>query len=148
MADWHAVIISDSPYLSYCLIFIQLYNFKFYHEEILMENLSSQVCEACRADAPKVSEQELKELLAMIPDWNIEVHNNIMQLEKVFTFKNFLEAISFTNRVGEIAEQEEHHPALLTEWGKVTVTWWSHKIKGLHRNDFIMAAKTDKQFDH
>jgi len=111
-----------------------------------MDSLSKQSCEACRADAPKVSDEELKELLGLIPDWNIEVRDNIMQLEKEFSFNNFVEAIAFTNKVGEIAESEGHHPSLLTEWGKVTVTWWSHKIKGLHRNDFIMAAKTDGQY--
>lgn len=109
----------------------------------MSNNLSQEQCEACRADAPKVSDDELKELLAKIPDWNIEVRDEVMQLEKVFAFKNFVEALEFTNQVGEIAEQEGHHPALLTEWGKVTVTWWSHKIAGLHRNDFIMAARTD-----
>ncbi|MEP0825876.1 MAG: 4a-hydroxytetrahydrobiopterin dehydratase, partial [Nitrososphaera sp.] len=63
--------------------------------------------------------------------------------EKSFAFKDFAEALAFTNRVGAIAEQEGHHPDILTEWGKVTVSWWTHKIKGLHKNDFIMAAKTD-----
>jgi len=82
-------------------------------------------------------------LLGNIPDWNIEVHDGVMQLEKLFTLINFVKALAFTNQVGEIAETEGHHPLLLTEWGKVTVTWWSHKIKGLHRNDFIMAARTD-----
>ncbi|VAX05860.1 Pterin-4-alpha-carbinolamine dehydratase [hydrothermal vent metagenome] len=109
-----------------------------------MSQLSKESCEACRADAPQVSDDELKELLGKIPDWNIEVRDNVMQLEKVFTFNNFVKAIAFTNQVGEVAEAAGHHPSLLTEWGKVTVTWWSHKIKGLHRNDFIMAARTDK----
>ncbi len=62
----------------------------------------------------------------------------------MFKFKDFVQAGAFTNKIAEIAEQEGHHPAILTEWGKVTVTWWTHKIKGLHRNDFIMAAKTDQ----
>ena len=110
------------------------------------QKLSQAQCEACRADAPKVSDDELKELLAHIPDWNIEVRDNIMQLEKIFPFKNFVRALEFTNKVGEIAEQEGHHPALTTEWGKVTITWWSHKIRGLHRNDFIMAARTNDIF--
>ncbi len=109
-----------------------------------MTELTAERCEACRADAPKVSDQELKELIREIPDWSIEVRDGIMQLEKVFAFGNFLDALAFTNKVGEIAEAEGHHPALLTEWGRVTVTWWSHKIRGLHRNDFIMAAKTDR----
>ncbi len=70
----------------------------------------------------------------------------IERLERVFKFRNFAEALAFSNKVGEIAEEEDHHPAILTEWGRVTVTWWTHKIKGLHRNDFIMAAKTDRVY--
>src|SRR5262249_37265726 len=65
------------------------------------------------------------------------------QLERVFHFPSFADALAFTNQIGTLAEAEGHHPALLTEWGRVTVTWWTHKIRGLHRNDFIMAAKTD-----
>ena len=68
---------------------------------------------------------------------------SIARLERVFHFPSFADALAFTNRVGALAEEEGHHPALLTEWGRVTVTWWTHKIRGLHRNDFIMAAKTD-----
>ncbi|MGI0119582.1 4a-hydroxytetrahydrobiopterin dehydratase [Zooshikella sp. RANM57] len=109
-----------------------------------MSDLSSLKCEACQVGAPKVTEEELPKLLAEIPDWNIEVRDGIMQLERVFTFKNFKAALAFTNRVGEIAEEVFHHPSILTEWGQVTVTWWTHKIKGLHKNDFIMAAKTDE----
>jgi 4a-hydroxytetrahydrobiopterin dehydratase len=78
-----------------------------------------------------------------VPDWQIVERDQIKRLERAFKFKNFVEALQFTNRVGELAEEEGHHPALMTEWGRVTVTWWTHKIKGLHRNDFIMAAKTD-----
>ncbi len=109
-----------------------------------MTALTQAHCEACRADAPKVSDDELAELIKQIPDWNIETRDGHMELEKVFLFKNFRHALAFTNAVGEIAEAEGHHPGLLTEWGKVTVTWWSHSIKGLHRNDFIMAARTDE----
>ncbi|MFB8829389.1 4a-hydroxytetrahydrobiopterin dehydratase [Azotobacter sp. CWF10] len=109
-----------------------------------MTALSQAHCEACRADAPKVSEEELAELIRQIPDWNVENRDGILQLEKVFLFRNFAQALAFTNAVGTLAEAEGHHPALLTEWGKVTVTWWSHKIRGLHRNDFIMAARTDE----
>lgn len=109
-----------------------------------MGNLSEQACEACRADAPRVADDELADLIREIPDWTVEVRDDVMQLERVFSFKNFRDAIAFTNRVGELAEEQAHHPALLTEWGKVTVTWWTHKIGGLHRNDFIMAARTDR----
>ncbi|MBK1723155.1 4a-hydroxytetrahydrobiopterin dehydratase [Thiocystis violacea] len=108
-----------------------------------MSELTRETCEACRADAPKVSDEELKTLIADIPDWSIEVREGVMQLEKRFDFPDFVQALAFTNKVGEIAEAEGHHPKLVTEWGSVIVTWWSHKIRGLHRNDFIMAAKTD-----
>lgn len=106
--------------------------------------LSESQCEACRADAPKVSDEELAQLIKLIPDWTPIVVDDVMQLERVYKFKNFKLALEFTNKLGAIAEDEGHHPGILTEWGKVTVTWWSHSIKGLHRNDFVMAAKTDE----
>ena len=108
-----------------------------------MSELSQQHCEACRADAPKISEEELRELMPKIPDWEVIVVDGIMQLSRDFSFSNFVDAMAFSNRVGDIAEEVDHHPAILTEWGKVRVTWWSHKIKGLHKNDLIMAARTD-----
>ena len=111
-----------------------------------MSELASQQCEACRADAPKVSDEELRELMQLIPDWQPLVVEGALQLRREFTFRNFKEALAFTNRLGELAEAEFHHPAILTEWGKVTVSWWTHKIGGLHRNDFIMAARTDQLF--
>ncbi|WP_196159890.1 4a-hydroxytetrahydrobiopterin dehydratase [Reinekea sp. G2M2-21] len=106
-------------------------------------SLAQQQCEACRADAPKVSDQELAELMHQIPDWAPVVVNNVMQLERSYSFKNFRLALEFTNKVGALAEAEGHHPEIVTEWGKVTVRWWTHAINGLHRNDFICAAKTD-----
>lgn len=108
-----------------------------------MTTLTQQSCEACRAGAPQVSDEELRELILQIPEWTAIVVDGIMQLQREFVFKNFKLAMDFSNRVADLAEAEGHHPSLLTEWGKVTVTWWSHSIKGLHRNDFIMAAKTD-----
>lgn len=106
--------------------------------------LSEERCEACRADAPRVSDAELAELIRQIPDWQPIVVDGVMQLQREFDFANFVDALAFTNRIGALAEEAGHHPALLTEWGKVTVRWWSHKIRGLHRNDFILAAKTDR----
>lgn len=111
-----------------------------------MSNLQKEQCEACRAGAPQVSDEEMRELVSAVPDWNFETRDGVLQLERCFTFNNFVEALHFTQQIGTLAEQEGHHPALLTEWGKVTVTWWSHKIGGLHRNDFIMAAKSDTLF--
>jgi 4a-hydroxytetrahydrobiopterin dehydratase len=112
-----------------------------------MDQLKEQSCEACKADAPKVSDAELAELMKQIPDWQPVSEDGILKLRRDFTFKNFALALAFTNKVGELAENEGHHPDLLTQWGKTTVTWWSHKIKGLHKNDFIMAARTDGCFE-
>ena len=108
-----------------------------------MASLTAEKCVACRAGAPQVSAAEIAELQPQIPDWNLEERQGIPQLERIYKFRNFAQALAFTNAVGDLAEEEGHHPALLTEWGRVAVTWWTHKIKGLHRNDFIMAAKTD-----
>lgn len=113
-----------------------------------MDALATMKCVACRKGEPTVTEAEVAELHPQVPDWQIVERDGIRRLERVFKFKNFAEALSFTRRVGEQAEEEGHHPALLTEWGRVTATWWTHKIGGLHRNDFIMAAKTDQVFAH
>ena len=108
-----------------------------------MSDLTQLKCEACRGDSPKVTESETAELKPQIPDWELLERDAIPRLERVFRFRNFIEALAFTNQVGELAESEGHHPAIVTEWGRVTVAWWTHKIRGLHRNDFIMSAKTD-----
>ena len=108
-----------------------------------MNQLSQQLCEACRADAPRVDKAQQVTLLAELNGWRIVEEQGIAQLVKSYSFKNFADAIVFTNKVGELAESIGHHPAILTEWGLVTLRWWTHKIKGLHKNDFIMAAKTD-----
>ena len=109
----------------------------------MMRPLSGERCVACRRDSPRVTAAEIAELRPEIPDWHLLEHDGIARLERVFHVPSFADALAFTNRVGALAEEEGHHPALLTEWGRVTVTWWTHKIRGLHRNDFIMAAKTD-----
>jgi 4a-hydroxytetrahydrobiopterin dehydratase len=108
-----------------------------------MEKLSEQKCEACRTGAPRATSEEIARFRQQIPDWEIVAVCGIEVLSRSFTFRNFAEALAFTNKVGALAEAEGHHPAIFTEWGKVTVQWWTHKINGLHRNDLIMAAKTD-----
>ena len=108
-----------------------------------MSTLSAERCVACRRDSPRVTEAEVADLRRQVPDWHLVERDGIARLERTFEVPTFADALTFTNRVGALAEQEGHHPALLTEWGRVTVTWWTHKIRGLHRNDFIMAAKTD-----
>ncbi len=108
-----------------------------------MEALTKMTCVACRRDAPTVSDAEIADLHPQVPEWELVELDGIRRLRRVFSFEDFARALQFSIKVGEIAEAEGHHPALLTEWGRTTVTWWTHKIKGLHRNDFIMAAKTD-----
>src|SRR3990170_2072044 len=111
-----------------------------------MDDLSQQACVPCRAGEPALGEEEISRLLAQAPGWEVQEVEGVKRLRRIFKFKNFVQALEFTNRVGEIAEAADHHPALLTEWGRVTVTWWTHVIKGLHRNDFIMAAKSDELY--
>ena len=101
----------------------------------------NQKCVACRADAPRVADDELPDLLKLIPDWQPVTVDSVLKLNKVFNFDSYSEAISFTNKIAQMAEEEDHHPAILLEWGRVEVTWWTHKIGGLHKNDFIAAAK-------
>jgi 4a-hydroxytetrahydrobiopterin dehydratase len=112
-----------------------------------MSELSEMRCTACRGDEPTLTDAEIVELLPQLPEWQVVQREGIKRLERVFKFSNFAQALAFTHKVGEQAEEEGHHPALLTEWGRVKVTWWTHKIGGLHRNDFIMAAKTDELFE-
>ena len=106
---------------------------------VAMIELVGQKCEACRKGAPPATEAEIAEFSRQIPEWEIVDRGGIPTLERVFVFRDFAAAMEFANREG-------HHPALLTEWGRVTVTWWTHKIRNLHVNDFVMAAKTDLAF--
>jgi 4a-hydroxytetrahydrobiopterin dehydratase len=111
-----------------------------------MSDLSQMKCVAYRVGELALTETEIAEYHPQVPQWRVVEWEGIQRLERVFQFKDFAQALAFTDKVGALAEAEEHHPALLTEWGRVTVTWWTHKIRGLHRNDFIMAAKTDGQY--
>lgn len=111
-----------------------------------MSQLTSEKCVACRRDSPPVTEAEIQELKPSIPDWELVERSEVQCLERVFKFSDFAGALAFTNQVGALAEAEWHHPSILTEWGRVTVTLWTHKIHALHRNDFIMAAKIDSLY--
>ncbi len=109
-------------------------------DNLIPDNLKS-------ADNHALSINEQNSLLKQLPEWTIIDNHNVNQLQRLFSFRNFVDALEFTNRVAELAEQADHHPALLTEWGKVTVTWWTHRIRGLHINDFIMAGRTDQAYN-
>ena len=101
-------------------------------------------CESCSGDTIALGAEERKLLLTELDGWQMLERDGIPQLEKVYTFKNYKQAWAFADKISQLAEDEFHHPSILLEWGKVTVTWWSHSIKGLHQNDFICAAKCDK----
>ena len=109
-----------------------------------MINLAAGKCVACRAGEPKLTDAEVQDLLTHVHQWEVQEVDGMKRLARSFKFKDFIQALDFTNKIGAIAEEEGHHPLLITEWGRVTVQWWTHIIKGLHKNDFIMAAKTDE----
>ena len=104
-------------------------------------------CEACRSDASRATPEERFLWGQELPHWTVERENGVDHLVRVFTFGNFTQALDFTVRVGQMADQQNHHPSLLTEWGKVTVRWWTHVLGGLHRNDYVCAAKTEQLYD-
>ena len=108
-----------------------------------MSALHEKHCEACQLGAPVVTEEQATELLLSVPSWKREFHDDVEKLEREFHFVDFKDALNFTCEIATLSEQENHHPSILTEWGKVTVCWWTHKIYGLHLNDYIMAAITD-----
>ena len=109
-----------------------------------MTSLSQLKCAACRGGEPTLTDSEIVELHPQVPEWQVKEMDGVKRLERVFKLKNFIEAVDFTNKIAMIAEKEDHHPLIVTEWGRVTIQWWTHKIGGLHQNDFIMAAKTDE----
>jgi 4a-hydroxytetrahydrobiopterin dehydratase len=113
-----------------------------------MSELSQLKCATPRGSEPLLTSAEIYRLQPQIPEWQIKEVEGMQRLERVFKFKNFAQALEFTDKIGALAEQEDHHPLVVLEWGKLTVNWWTHKIGGLHKNDFIMAAKTDEAFTH
>lgn len=111
-----------------------------------MNELAQMHCSTITKDTPMLSQDAVAEYLARLSGWLIILKDGEPRLEKSYTFKDFDQAVNFTDQVAKLAKEEDHHPAILTEWGKVAVTWWTHKIRGLHQNDFIMAAKTEKLY--
>ena len=111
-----------------------------------MVKLAAGKCVACRKGEPPLTDDEIKDLLPQVNEWRVKEVEGMKHLEKTFKFKNFAQALEFTDKVGAIAEEQDHHPLIITEWGKVTLQFWTHMIGGLHKNDFIMAAKTDKLY--
>jgi 4a-hydroxytetrahydrobiopterin dehydratase len=113
-----------------------------------MNELAQTKCSPIDSTSKQLSEDETNQLSKKLSGWLIVKKENEFRLEKSYVFNDFKQAIAFTNHVAQEAEKQVHHPAIMTEWAKVTVSWWTHKVKGLHLNDFIMAAKTDQIFEN
>ena len=111
-----------------------------------MTELAQEKCVPCESDIPPLTTDEIDELKQELPQWQVVEVEGIPRLKRNFEFKNFAKALEFTNAVGEIAENQGHHPLISLTWCEVTVEWWTHNIKGLHKNDFIMAAKTNELY--
>jgi 4a-hydroxytetrahydrobiopterin dehydratase len=108
-----------------------------------MSDLASKTCVPCRGGVPPLKGKELVALQKQVDGWNVVEEHHIT---KAFKFPNFREALKFVNRVGELAEEQAHHPDIFLTWGKVDVTSWTHKIDGLTESDFILAAKIDQLY--
>ncbi|HEV3208063.1 MAG TPA: 4a-hydroxytetrahydrobiopterin dehydratase [Terriglobales bacterium] len=109
----------------------------------MTEKLADQTCVPCRGGVPAVKGVELKQIQQLVPEWKVEKEHHI---SRTFTFPDFKQALDFVNRVGNVAEQQGHHPDILLAWGKAEITLWTHKIDGLTQSDFIMAAKIDQLY--
>ena len=110
----------------------------------MSETLVNKTCTPCRGGIPPLAREQAELLHAQAPDWQLA--DNAHCIERSFRFRNFREALTFVQEVGELAEAEGHHPNINFGWGNATVSLQTKKIKGLHENDFIMAAKIDKIF--
>ncbi len=108
-----------------------------------MSDLAAKACVPCRGGVPPLKGEELAALQRQVDGWNvIEGHH----ITKTFQFLDFREALTFVNRVGELAEEQRHHPDIFLGWGKVEITTWTHKINGLTESDFILGAKIDQLY--
>ena len=108
-------------------------------------SLAAKTCVPCRGGIPPLTEEKAREFAAATPGWTLA--ENGTRLFRRFEFRDFRGAIEFVNRVADLAEQEGHHPDIAIHWNKVELTLWTHKIGGLHENDFILAAKVDRLLD-
>ena len=105
--------------------------------------LEKMSCDRCKVESLTISSNEAKRLIQFVPSWTLKSSELGHTLTRKFMFKTFADAFQFASKVAELADQQDHHPKLVIEWGKVSIFWWTHSVNGLHMNDFIMAAKTD-----
>lgn len=106
--------------------------------------LADQTCIPCKSGTPALPAAAIDRLRAEVPGWEVIEEQGIPRLRREFRFKRYADAVEFTNQVAALAETADHHPAILLEWRRVTVTWWTHTARGLHNNDFIMAARVSQ----
>src|SRR6266487_2820537 len=106
-----------------------------------MAELAERECVPCRGGVPPLKGEEIENLVSQIEGWQVVDEHH---LQKPYRFKDFREALTFVNRVGELAEQQGHHPDICFGWGKADVSIWTHKIDGLTESDFVLAAKIDR----
>jgi 4a-hydroxytetrahydrobiopterin dehydratase len=111
-----------------------------------MSELSQQGCVPCRGSEEPLSREQAESKLSELQGWEIIERGGSPRLRKRYDFPDFRSALAFTERVGEEAEQQGHHPRIVTQWGRVGLDWWTHAIGGLHNNDFIMAARADRLY--
>jgi 4a-hydroxytetrahydrobiopterin dehydratase len=117
-----------------------------FFKENMMAVLAEMKCTVCRAGDTPLDKFEITQYRDQVPDWEIVREDGIDKVRRVFKFNDFASALAFTQAVGDLAEQEGHHPVITLQWGKVSVVWWTHEIRGLHPNDFIMAARSDQAY--
>ncbi|ESS07436.1 MAG: pterin-4-alpha-carbinolamine dehydratase [uncultured archaeon A07HB70] len=109
----------------------------------MSQSFADEPCEACRSDDDPLTEEAYADYLAELDDDVWEVVDD-HHLSATYSFEDFRDALEFTYEIGELAEEEWHHPDIGLEWGEVTVDMWTHKIDGLHKTDFVMAARMDR----
>jgi 4a-hydroxytetrahydrobiopterin dehydratase len=111
-----------------------------------MSDLANLTCVPCRKGSSRLSPEEIARSMTDLPLWQVLEYDGAPRLVRVFKFKDFSSPLAFANQIGAIAAAEDHHPVLLVEWGRLSVSWYTHAIGGLHQNDMIMAAKTDQLY--
>lgn len=111
-----------------------------------MTHLAQQQCSPCDEETKPLTEEEIKQLWLETPMWETRDTNGIKRIHRLFEFPSYAEGITFVNEVARLAESANHHPKIIVDYRKVEVEWYTHTIKGLHKNDFIMAAKSDQAF--
>ena len=104
--------------------------------------LAQKKCVPCRGGTPPLSAEQAKTYLAAVPEWRVSADGK--QISRTFTYKDFIQAMKFVNKVAEVAEEQGHHPDIHIHWNKVELVLWTHSIGGLHENDFVMAAKLER----